>query len=204
MPNETTEENNEIAQTALRNLTTLRQEALVAFLNAQKAIKNAFKTKENKHFGSDYADLSSVMEAIKGPLNDNGFIIYQTPHSDRDDATVRLNTSLVHVNGVTLFASSFAMPTKDASNPQALGSSLTYARRYALMAMTGICPVDDDGNAGAVASVDNFTPAKRVIAAAKTMQQLTDAWNQVKAWGLTDAQLNELSALVKTQKGKVS
>lgn len=185
--------------------TSARKEAMAAFLSAQKAIKNALKTKENLHFKSDYADLSSVMEAIKGPLNDNGIIIYQAPSSDMETEGVWLNTAFYHVNGTLLFSSNFRMPTKDASNPQALGSSLTYARRYALMAMTGICPVDDDGNAGAEAvKVDNYPPAKGIITAAKTMEQLADAWSQVKTWGLTEAQLNELSALVKTQKGKVS
>jgi hypothetical protein len=41
------------------------------------------------------------------------------------------------------------MPLKDPTNPQAAGSALTYARRYALCAAIGICPVDDDGNAAA-------------------------------------------------------
>jgi hypothetical protein len=45
----------------------------------------------------------------------------------------------------------FYMPLKDATNPQAAGSALTYARRYALSAIMGICPVDDDGNAASAA-----------------------------------------------------
>jgi hypothetical protein len=33
-------------------------------------------------------------------------------------------------------------------DPQGYGSALTYARRYSLLAATGLAPEDDDGNAG--------------------------------------------------------
>ncbi len=55
---------------------------------------------------------------------------------------------LLHSSGQSVSAQ-FSMPVKDASNPQAVGSALTYARRYALMAAIGVAPEDDDGNTAA-------------------------------------------------------
>jgi hypothetical protein len=44
------------------------------------------------------------------------------------------------------FRSSYPVRPVQAT-PQGLGSAITYARRYALMAMVGIAPEDDDGEA---------------------------------------------------------
>jgi len=117
-----------------------------ALSKVQAEIKGAIMDSENPFFKSKYADLTSVWDACKKPLTDNGFAIIQTginslEHPDR----VMIETTLAHSSGQWVSGIMSAKPTKD--DPQAIGSCVTYLRRYSLSALVGICPEDDDGNA---------------------------------------------------------
>jgi hypothetical protein len=57
---------------------------------------------------------------------------------------VGVTTVLMHESGATVTGTLHLRPSK--SDPQGVGSAVTYARRYALLAMTGAAPEDDDGN----------------------------------------------------------
>lgn len=115
-----------------------------AFLTAQKAIKFAVKDAQNPHLKNRYADLPSVIDAVKQALNESGIAIIQTA-GDLVDGKMVLSTVLMHESG-QWFRSDTTMPlTKQ--DAQGYGSAVTYARRYALSAMTGLYQDDDDGNA---------------------------------------------------------
>lgn len=118
-----------------------------ALVAAQGQIEGATKGKKNDHFRSKYADLGAVWDACRDALQNNGIAVVQLP-TIAPPGSVGLKTILMHVSGQSI-QDTFYMPLKDATNPQAAGSALTYARRYALSAAIGICPVDDDGNAAA-------------------------------------------------------
>jgi hypothetical protein len=116
-----------------------------ALLKAQQAIKFAAKDSKNPHFKNSYADLESVIDAIKGPLNDAGIVFLQSP-SPSDDGKLHLTTRLMHESGQWMEDTAVApLPKQD---PQGFGSTLTYLRRYSLSAITGLYQADDDGNAG--------------------------------------------------------
>jgi hypothetical protein len=116
-----------------------------ALLKAQKAIKFAVKDANNPHFKSKYADLSSVIEAIKQPLNDAGILFIQTP-SPSETGTLSLTTRLIHESGEWIEdTATMPLPRHD---PQGFGSAMTYCRRYALAAAVGVYQDDDDGNTG--------------------------------------------------------
>lgn len=114
-----------------------------ALAKAQAKIKPAAKDAENPHFRAKYADLASVWEACREALTENGLSVVQTtlPAEHR----VRLVTTLLHTSGEWIRGELIMTPTKP--DPQGMGSALTYARRYALAAMVGVAPDDDDGNA---------------------------------------------------------
>lgn len=113
-----------------------------AFLLAQKAIKFAVKDAQNPHLKNRYADLPSVIDAVKQALNDSGIAIIQTA-GDLIEGKMVLSTVLMHESG-QWFRSDTTMPlTKQ--DAQGYGSAVTYARRYALSAMTGLYQDDDDG-----------------------------------------------------------
>lgn len=118
-----------------------------ALVKAQGQIEEAVKGKKNDHFRSKYADLGAVWNACRDALQANDLAVIQLP-TKAPPGHIGLRTIIIHKSGQSL-SDSFCMPLKDASNPQAAGSALTYARRYALSAAIGICPTDDDGNAAA-------------------------------------------------------
>jgi len=116
-----------------------------AFVKAQKAFGPALKTSTNPHFRSKYADLSNCVEAVIGALNDNGIGLMQRTY---DCPTgVMVETIFVHESGEVMECGLLHVPAAK-QDPQGYGSALTYARRYSLLAATGLAPEDDDGNAG--------------------------------------------------------
>lgn len=123
-------------------------ELSTALAKAQGIMKAATFNRTNPHFKSKYADLASVLDAIREPLASNGLSITQTPQIR--DAGLVLVTTLRHASGQWI-DSEYPLPTT--VRPQELGSALTYARRYSLSAITCIAAdEDDDGNAAEAAA----------------------------------------------------
>jgi len=112
---------------------------------AQKAMTSVKKESDNPFFKSKYADLSSIWEACKDHLNNNGLSVIQTTRIPEDDGII-VETILLHKSGEWMMGELKMIPVK--AGPQAVGSVITYARRYALAAMVGVCPEDDDGEGG--------------------------------------------------------
>lgn len=107
---------------------------------AQGEIKSAVEDKTNPHFKSSYASLASVWDACRIPLSKNELSIMQLPFVENGE--LYLKTTLAHSSGQ--FVES-VMPVNNAKNtPQALGSCITYMRRYALSSIVGVAPGDDD------------------------------------------------------------
>jgi hypothetical protein len=124
-------------------------ELALALLMAQRALKPAAKDAENPFFNSRYADLGACMDAVKEAYNAENICIIQRP-LDTDGSTICIETILLHTTGEYISGILRLKPTK--ADPQGLGSCLTYARRYALGAITGlVTEEDDDGNAASAA-----------------------------------------------------
>jgi hypothetical protein len=119
-------------------------EIAAALAKAQAQIKGALKDSKNPHFDSRYAGLDSVWEAIRPALTENGISVVQAPSAV--GKTVSMTTLLLHASGQWIKNAGLSTEARDAS-PQAIGSGVTYLRRYDLSAMAGVAPEDDDGNA---------------------------------------------------------
>lgn len=115
-----------------------------ALLKAQKKIGAAKKEATNPFFRTTYADLGSIMETCKSAINEEGIIILQPI------TTTTVETILLHSSGEWL-ASETPIVCKEQNNPQALGSAITYARRYGLQSMLFIPAEDDDANSASPA-----------------------------------------------------
>ena len=115
-----------------------------ALAKAQAVIEGAIKDKANPAFRSRYADLAAVWDAIREPLTKNGLSLVQMPDTNDVNEPV-LVTRLLHASGEWLEGTYPLNPVKQ--DPQGYGSAITYARRYAAMAVCGVAPEDDDGNA---------------------------------------------------------
>lgn len=119
-----------------QTLTRLAQ-ALTAFRIKVATIK---KDAKNPFFNSTYATLSNILDAIQVPLEETGLTFIQMPDGDN------LVTVLIHDDGE--FIQSVYPINPGTKTPQAVGSALTYARRYSLTAILGLnIEEDDDGNA---------------------------------------------------------
>lgn len=117
---------------------------LPAFFAAQRSIESIAKTKFNPHHKSKYADLVDVLQECKRVLWENGIHFIQADGYDGNITT--LTTIFYHTSGQYIRSVNGAI-SKD-MNPQAVGSSITYLRRYSLVSLLGIEVEDDDGNAG--------------------------------------------------------
>lgn len=111
--------------------------ALAAFRAACPPIpKNAF----NPHFKSKYADLATIIEVVAEPLAAAGLVWYHTA----SDETV--STTVYHPESDTRVT--FTLPIPTVTDPQKLGSAVTYLRRYTVAGVLGVvADDDDDGNA---------------------------------------------------------
>lgn len=115
-----------------------------ALLQAQTQMGSAKKDSKNPFFKSNYADLPTVMEVVKGPLNEAGIIVLQ-PASHRDGKNF-ITTTLIHGETGEWMESETEVVSAKANDPQAFGAAQTYARRFGLQAMLFIPAEDDDGN----------------------------------------------------------
>lgn len=118
-------------------------EISAALAKAQGEIVGALKDSANPFFKSKYADLASCWDACRLPLSKNGLSVVQGMQVDA--GSLYLITRLLHSSGQWISSTTPITPKDD--TPQAMGSALTYARRYALTAMVGVAQVDDDANA---------------------------------------------------------
>jgi hypothetical protein len=120
-----------------------------ALVLALAEIEGAAKDKVNPHFKSKYADIGSVIDAIKPALSRHGLGF--TQHPQPSESGIIVETMLHHSGGDSLSLGTLYVPANKL-DPQAFGSALTYARRYALMTAFGVPAEDDDGNAAAAES----------------------------------------------------
>lgn len=127
-----------------------------AMAKAFPAIEGAVKGKVNPAFRSKYADLSSVIDAIKPHLTEHGLWFRQVTHVAEGGACVE--TVIHHVSGQSLSCGMLFMPATK-QDAQGYGSALTYCRRYSLMAAFGVPAEDDDGNAAAARQEARQAPA---------------------------------------------
>lgn len=125
-----------------------------ALCKAQAEMGKAPKDSANPFFKSSYADLATCWETVVPVLTKNGLSVSQV--CDDGGSGVIVETLLLHESGEYLGGRLHMTPVK--ADPQGIGSAITYARRYALMAITGlVAEEDDDGNA---ASGRTAKPAK--------------------------------------------
>jgi len=155
-----------------------------ALCNAQGQMGGAVKDSSNPFFKSSYADLTSVIKAIKQPFADNGLSYTQFPVSNEHG--VGVSTRLMHVSGQWL-EMEYTLPTVK-KDPQASGSAITYARRYALQSIAGIPTADDDAESAMLrgddkkkVNEDQVISIKKLLDETKVDQTAFLEWVMVKS-----------------------
>jgi ERF superfamily len=115
--------------------------ASLAKAQAEMSAITKSKTVQTGKYSYTYADLASVLDAALPALNKNGVALVQGVGAD--GGTIIVSTRLIDSSGEWIGSSLPMTPTN--SDPQSQGSAVTYARRYAVMALCGLAPEDDDG-----------------------------------------------------------
>lgn len=124
-----------------------------ALAAAQGMMENAKKSSDNPFFKSKYADLAECWDTCRDPLSKNNLSVVQMPGATEGNQ-IQLTTMLMHSSGQWLKSTMTIIVGK--TDAQGIGSAITYARRYALAAITGMAQEDDDGNAAS-----NSSPAQQ-------------------------------------------
>lgn len=131
------------------------QTALIrALVEARRHFARVEKDGVNPHLHNRYATLGSVLDAVTVPLLDQGIFLTQTPVPMADGWAMK--TTLAHTGGGELVG---LVPIeygeeKGLKVMQAMGSAISYARRYGLLSLLCLTAEDDDG-----ATAGNF-PAR--------------------------------------------
>jgi hypothetical protein len=105
-----------------------------AKLEIGKVAKNA----KNPHFKNTYADLNALIEAVEPILLEKGLVLLQPI---KEGKVFTIITSIEDSNSIESY-----IDLTPGLTAQALGSQITYFRRYTLSSLLTLQAIDDDGH----------------------------------------------------------
>lgn len=97
-----------------------------------------FNTKAGRVY-YQYSTLDHLMATVREPLKNNGLAFTQLVNEDASVTTILMHTSGEWVAGTC------RIPFKS-DDPKAVGATISYAKRYGLSAILGVCAEEDDEN----------------------------------------------------------
>lgn len=181
-----------------------------ALVKAQIQMRPAIKDSNNPFFKSKYADLKEVIDTVKIPLNSFGITFLQIVEVDEQGRQV-VETTLLHESGEFISGKTLVVTAKQ-NDPQALGSAITYAKRYGLQAMCGIPTEDDDGEAamarkqkvpsGSVTQLDALKMMVKELKKTPSQIQKMLEWVGSKSKSLDGLTEDEASKLIQALRGR--
>lgn len=133
-----------------------------AFIKFQEEFQGLKPDSKNPFFKSTYISLDGILQTVRPLLAKQKLAVLQEATGDGE--FVYIKTKLIHSSGEYLETEILKMKPSKANDPQQLGSCITYAKRYQLGALLGICEtVDDDGNRASGLNNNKKTTAAPVI-----------------------------------------
>ena len=106
--------------------------------NLQQEIGTISKDTKNPFYKSKYFDINSLIKQLQPLLKKHRLLLLQPIEEDM------VYSKLICVDGTGGVISALKLP--EITDPQKLGSCITYYRRYTLASLLGLQAVDDDGN----------------------------------------------------------
>ena len=154
-------------------------------IEAKREIGKVAKNAKNPHFKNTYADLNALIEAVEPILLEKGLTLLQPIIENK------VFSKIIDAESGECVESYIDLPLS--VTPQAMGSAITYYRRYTLQSLLSLQAVDDDGQAASqpapkeTLTDERFENALRLIAEGKyTVEKLKAIYN------LTPNQLKQL------------
>jgi len=132
-----------------------------ALVAVQKNVTPIVKDRTNPHFNAKFASLDGIMEQVRPLLAGEGLSIVQggagpVSNNDGNICGVSVETMLLHQSGE--FVSSIIVLPLEKPSAQAVGSAVTYGRRYGVAALLALTTEDDDDGQVATANAVNAAP----------------------------------------------
>jgi len=120
---------------------------------AQAELADPVKDGQNPHYASRYATLGAVLAAVRPVLARHGLAVVQDVRTETsgDRLVVSVTTRLL-AEGESLDCGPASVSLPATAGPQAVGSAITYLRRYSLQAAVGVASADDDDDEAAEAA----------------------------------------------------
>ena len=150
-----------------------------AIIKVQGGISGVHKDAANPHFKSRYASLENVIDTARPALQEAKIAFTQAPGLVVDGC-VEVTTMLVHESGEWM-RSTLHVPLGK-RDPQGVGSAITYGCRYSLMAMLGLPPTDDDGEAAMERGTPNTVTGPAIVKT--TLSLKTTSSTELKRQGV--------------------
>lgn len=150
-------------------------------LNIQKKVGAITKDSTNPFFKSQYFDINGLLTALKPLLNEEGLIVLQ-PLSHIENR-LALQTIIVDVESGESITHKTILPEN--TDPQKLGSAITYFRRYALQSFFLLQAQDDDANSAKVNPTAKPRTAESMNRTSKRIEAIDEAGIEI---GLDEAE----------------
>ena len=156
--------------------------------NLQQEIGAISKDAKNPFYKSKYFDINSLIKQLQPLLKENRLLLTQPLLGNT------VETKITCIDSEQVAVSILELP--QISDPQKLGSCITYYRRYTLASLLGLQAEDDDGNAasGKVSQVQKKWLNEGTVEYSKVIERLknkTTTLQQVKQFYNMRTELNE-------------
>jgi hypothetical protein len=157
--------------------------------NAKQSIKKIAKNAKNPHFKNNYADINALIEEVEPILLENRLLLLQ-PIEDG-----YVYSRIVDIDSGEICESCMKLP--EITDPQKIGSAVTYYRRYTLQSLLSLQAVDDDANLSseAVKSQKQGLTQERFLKALEGIKNGTVSKQDLSKFELTKEQLTKLNEL---------
>lgn len=123
-------------------------QVFAALAAAQADLRNTEKNRTGHNY--KYADLAGILSDLRPVFSKHGLFVVQWPSPLSEEGQISISTMIGHSSGQWMKLGDCGMSleaNRGMSKAQAIGSVMTYARRYALQAALGISSTDDDVDA---------------------------------------------------------
>ena len=114
------------------------QELLQKIDRVKKKIGKISKDSENPFYKSKYTDINSLIEQLEPLLQAEKLVLLQPIRGNE------VFSEILDTESENAISSSLSLP--ELTDPQKLGSAITYFRRYTLTSLLALQSEDDDGN----------------------------------------------------------
>ena len=128
------------------------KELLSKLSKAKQEIKPIIKSETNPFYKSKYFDINALLDQVEPILESHGLLLLQ-PIKDNKVVSVIFDTDTEQA-----LESSIELPPL--TDPQKMGSAVTYYRRYTLQSLLALQADDDDGNLASKKSEPKIKPVE--------------------------------------------